>query len=199
MEPKTPSGSQYLDPSVVLKRLKLHPKLHVGDFGTGGGAFFALQAGHLVGSKGVIWAIDVYKPALSAAESKAKLAGLTNIKPVWSNLEIFHGAKAVADRSLDVGLLINVLHQSRKHREILRECQRMLKPGAKLLVIDWDVTGFGFGPTKQALVPQQYVEKLAADLGLKLAERFEPSRYHYGLVFTVPDLRSASPAQHRGR
>lgn len=181
-----PTGKEYLDAAAILKRVRLQPKMHVADFGCGGSAYFALQAAHLVGNKGYIVAIDVYKPALSAAASKARLHGLTNIKFLWSNIEVYRGARIIGDRSLDAGLLINVLHQSRKHREILRECSRMLKPGAKLLLIEWDVTGFGFGPKKEDLLPQQYVEKLAADLGLRLTERFEPSRYHYGLIFTVP-------------
>lgn len=187
--PATPSGKQYLDPTALLARLKLAPKQQVGDFGVGGGAFFALAAAELVGAKGTVWAVDVFKPALSAALGRVKLAGFTNVKPVWSNLEVYRGAKTIPDHSLDAGLLINVLHQSKKHREILREASRMIKPGGKLLAVEWDVTGFGFGPKQPDLVPQQYLEKLASDLGLQLAERFEASRYHYGMIFTVPELK----------
>lgn len=177
------SGKQYLDPSSILRRLKIHPKMAVGDFGTGGGAYFALQAGIMVGADGVIWAIDVYKPALSACLSKAKLIGLQNIKTVWSNLEVYGGARTIGNDTLDAGLLVNVLHQTKKHREILRECSRMLKPGARLLVIDWELTGFQFGPDKKALVPPEEVEQVGRELGLQLTDSFQPSRYHYARIF----------------
>lgn len=193
--PSTPSGKQYLDPSALLARLKLAPKQQVGDFGVGGGAFFALAAAALVGAKGVVWAVDVFKPALSSAMSRVKLAGYVNVKPVWSNLEVFRGAKMIPDQSLDAGLLINVLHQSKKHREILRECSRMLKPGAQLLIVEWDVTGFGFGPKQPDLVPQQYLEKVVSDLGLQVVERFEASRYHYGLMVMLPTHAPAATAR----
>ncbi len=182
----SPIQHQYLDPAAILRRLSVQPGMQVGDFGAGGGAYFALEAATIVGDKGIVWAIDVFKPALSACASKAKLAGLTNVKTVWSNLEIYRGARNIPDHTLDIGFLVSVLHLSKKHREILRECSRMLKPGASFLVIDWEVTGFGFGPKREDLVPQQYIEKIALDLGLKVSERLEASRYHYGLIFTVP-------------
>lgn len=183
METTTPTGRQFLDPKKILRRLKLGPKMVVGDYGCGGGCYFAVQAAQMVGEKGLVWALDVYKPALSACLSKASLAGLTNIKALWSDLEVFRGAKAIKDQTVDLGLLVNVLNKSKKHEVIFREIVRTLKPDATLLVIDWDVTGFGFGPEKRDLVPAGEVRGLAQGLGLKLIETLEPSRYHYGLVF----------------
>lgn len=183
METTTPTGRQFLDPEKILRRLKLGPKMVVGDYGCGGGGYFAVQAAQMVGGKGLVWALDVYKPALSACLSKASLAGLTNIKALWSDLEVYRGAKAIKDQTVDLGLLVNVLNKSKKHEVIFREIARTLKPGATLLIIDWDVTGFGFGPEKSDLVPAEEVKSLAQGVGLKLTETLEPSRYHYGLVF----------------
>lgn len=190
---KVPSGTQYLDPQAVLRRAGLEVGRRVGDFGTGGSAYFALQAARSVGPRGTVFAIDAFKPALSSAMSKAHLFGIANVQPVWSDLEVFGGARAVRDESLDFGLLVNVLHQSKKHEAMLRECGRMLKPGARFLIIEWKRAQGTFGPLPGSVVSEEHLRKELGKLGFPVVDRFNASPLHYAVVALKAQRDSSSP------
>lgn len=173
----------YLDPQGLLKHLQLAAGMWVGDFGVGAGGHFVTPTAKIVGTDGGVVMFDILKSALSGAMSRARLGGAGNYRAVWTNLEIFEGAPGVSDNSLDAGLLINVLHQSSKHKDILAEIARMVKPGAKLLIVDWkqDVTST-IAPPAERRMASGYVAQIAKDLGFAKLEEFETGPYHWALV-----------------
>lgn len=183
MKKKVAGGNELLNPEKILKKdVEINYGSRVGDLGCGGMGYFALQAGRLIGDKGQVYAVDVLKSVLASVETRVNLEGLTNIKTVWSNLEIF-GATKIKEESLDLALVINVLFQNKKHKEILEEAKRLLKKGGKLVVIDWQTTGTLFGPAAKDRVPPAKVEEVAQNLNLKKEKSFEAGPYHYGFVF----------------
>lgn len=190
-----PSGKEFLDPQTILKRIGIELGQIVADLGCGGAGYFTLLAARAVGAKGKVYATDVFRPALSAIASKAWLAGLRNIETVWTNLETVGAAKQIRSGSVDLAMIHNVLHQSRNHPAILKECFRMLKPGSRLLVIDWRVGDWYFGPKRMHLVSAEQITKTAHDLGLRSVLRFEPSRYHWGIIFQKESAKGA-PTPH---
>lgn len=155
----------------------------VGDFGVGGAGHFAVPVASAVGPNGGVIMFDIMKSSLSAAMSQAKLRGLQNCKAVWSNLEIYGGAKGVADNSLDAGLLTNILFQSKKYKDILAEVHRMLKSKAKLLIVDWlPEADISFAPPPDRRLPMDHVVQTALSLGLAPLKKFSAGPYHWGLV-----------------
>ncbi len=175
--------SELLDAGAILKDLlQIGPRHIIGDLGAGGG-MFCINAARLVGNQGQVYAVDVMKHVLGDIESKARLAGLGNIKTVWSNLEMV-GATKIKENSLDFALLVNVLFQSKKHEQILAEAARLLKVGGKLLVIDWSDTRPGFAPATDRQVDPKKVIASAASLSLNLIREFKAGHYHFGLIFT---------------
>jgi len=182
---RLPSGKTYLEPAVLLERLEISLAMRVGIFGAGGSGYFTLQAAEMVGSKGRVYAVDIFKPNLSALWAIAKFRGMDRmIRCVWSDLEIYGAAKRIKNESLDRGVLVNVLHQSKKQKEMLRECSRTLKKEGRLLVIDWVTAGFVFGPQEKNIVTRERVKQLATSLGLALMDDFKAGQFHYGLIFT---------------
>src|SRR3989344_3825837 len=177
-------GNELLDaPQILRDQLGLGAAQVVGDFGCGGAGYFSLAAAKIVGDQGQVYAVDVLKTVLSSVESKARMHNLYNIKTVWSNLEMF-GATDIPESSLDFGLLVNILFQSQKHSDIFREVVRFLKPGAKLMVIDWDKSATIFAPADREKVDPERVKQLAADNGLTLEKEFKAGQYHFGIIFT---------------
>lgn len=175
-----------LDPEALLKdALVLEPGFQVGDFGCGGAGYFTLPAARLVGSRGKIYAIDILRAALNGVSSKAKVNGLFNVEAVWSDFERL-GATKVPAGTLDRGLLINIMFQSRQNENMLREAWRLLKSGGKLLVVDWKVQPTLFGPPLSNRLPPKAVEDLARRVGFKLELQFDAGPYHYGFVLAKP-------------
>lgn len=189
MVERVAGGKELLDASKIIQKASITYGLTVGDFGCGGTGIFALQAAKAVGDKGIIYAVDILKSVLASVVSKAHMQGLNNIKPIWSNLEIYNATKIPAG-TCDRGLLINVLFESKKQKEILREVKRMIKREGMLLVVDWKPFGAPFGPMEKDRVAPEKVETLARELGYQLLESFEAGPFHYGLLFINPSPES---------
>lgn len=180
---KQAGGSQLLDPREILEdKVKLGYGDFVGDLGCGPKAYFTFQSARIVGDKGMVYAVDVLKEVLSSVESHVKTQGLYNIKTVWSNLEI-NGATKIAESSLDLGILNNILFQSSNIPEMLKEAVRLIKAGGKLLIIDWKNIGAPLGPKMDKRVNPEKIKELCEVFGLKLEQEFEAGQYHFGLIF----------------
>lgn len=178
---KVPGGNNLLDAQKVLEKVGISQDMKVGDFGCGGMGFFTLTAAKMVGKNGLVYAVDILKSALQSVRERARAQGLNNVKVVWSNLEIYKAAK-IGDASLDIGLLINVLFQTDKDANIIKECARMVKPGGKLLIIDWKRTGAPFGPKLADRIDPEEMKRLAKPLGLEEEQTFEAGPYHFGII-----------------
>ena len=94
------------------------------------------------------------------------------------------GATKLEPNVLDIALLVNTLYQSQKRTEVLRETVRLLKPGGKLVIVEWKNISLPFGPPLESRVEKENLKKAAPKLGLKLEEDFFAGSCHYGLIFT---------------
>lgn len=179
---KIPGGKELIDARTLLEKVGIEEKMTVADLGCGRRGYFTLQAAKLVGNEGVIYAVDVVKPALENMKSSAKLFGITNIKTVWADLEIY-GATKIPNESVDLAMLNNVLFQTKKEEQIIREGARILKKHGKLLITDWKKTKTSFGPPMQNRVEPKKIEEDAQQAGLKLKKELDAGPYHYALLF----------------
>ena len=179
-----PSGTVLLNAGEILRRAHLDLSMTVGDFGCGGAGLFTLEAAKMIGERGKVFAVDILKSALSSVMSKARLTGLTNIQPVWSNLELYGATRAVRDGTVDLGLVVNTLHQTKKPEAILKEVNRMVSRNGRLLVVEWMTGRASFGPTEKDLVLPDRIRSIARDLQLREEASFEAGPFHYGLLLT---------------
>jgi len=171
-----------LDPLEILSRLGIKNGSKVADLGCGSAGHFVVPAAKLVGGQTTAYAVDILKSVLKSVASVARLEGINNIKPIWSNLEIY-GATRIKKESLDFALLINILFQSKQDDQIIKEAIRLLKEGGKLLVIDWNQVPSSFGPAPIDRIKPEEVKKIAKDLELKIIDEFDAGNYHFGLIF----------------
>jgi ArsR family transcriptional regulator len=104
----------------------LDPTWVVGDLGCGTGALAAALAPHVH----QVHAIDASPAMLTAAS--ARLAGVDNVTVAEGALE----ALPLADGTLDVAVLMLVLHHVPDPVRALTEVHRVLRPGGRLLVTD---------------------------------------------------------------
>jgi len=175
-------GHELLDPANILQNiLQIPDGATVADLGVGSMAFFTLQSAKLVGNKGVVYACDIMKDVLNSMESKAKMAGLNNIKSVWTNLEVYGATKIPVP--VDYAVLVNTLFQTTKRQEVLREANRLLKPGGKLLIIEWRASSGPIGPDAKRRLAENEAESLATAAGFKKISNFIAGPSHYGLIF----------------
>jgi len=175
-------GNTLIDVNLLFSKAQIGEKMKVADLGCGSSGHFVFAGAKIIGKKGIIYAVDILRTALEAIGKRARAENLPNIKTIWSNLEIF-GATKIEAGSLDVGLLINTLYQSRKRAEILRESIRLLKKNGKLVIVEWKNIIAPFGPLPEERVKKELVDNAAKKLGLRQEEEFEAGPYHYGLIY----------------
>jgi len=180
---KNPGGSKLLNAKTILEKADIQEKQTVADLGCGSTGLFVFKMADMVGEKGLVYAVDILKPMLDVVDRRARQGGYTNIESVWSNMEIYQATKIEAS-SLDAALLVNILYQSEKRAEVIREAVRMLKQNSKLIIAEWDKASSYFGPPAEERVKKDKIISGAQKLGLKYEEEFVAGDYHYGLVFT---------------
>ncbi len=171
-----------LNVETILDKAGLSEKMIMADLGCGSAGHFVFPSADIVGKEGTVYAIDILKNSLENIKRKVYLENIHNIKPVWSNLEIFKGTKIEAG-SLDVVLLANTLYQSKHRAAILREAIRMLKKNGTMVIVEWKKISIPFGPKVEDRVDPKNIIQVARNLGLDFSEEFFVGQYHYGLIF----------------
>ncbi len=167
----------------ILQRTGIQPGNTAADFGCGREALFTTAAAEIVTSTGVVYALDVVKDILAIIEEKVEGAGLHNVITVWTDLEVLGAAKKILDGTVDVGILSDTLFQSQKRQDMIAECLRMVKPGGKLLVVEWKPTNTPLGPPVENRVHPDEIKQICSSFGMQLLEEFEAGEYHWGQIY----------------
>lgn len=155
--------------------------MRIADFGAGSGAYVMSLAAALDGT-GIVYAIDIQKDLLRRIANDAKRAGYTNVEVLWGDLEQ-EGSTKLADASVDLVLISNLLFQVEHKNSPLREAHRILKPSGRLVIIDWSDSYGGMGPEQKQVVSKADALALAQNEGFTLVKEFEAGEHHYGLIF----------------
>ena len=172
---------KFINPQAVISELEIGAGMLVGDFGCGTG-YFTFPLAKVVGQTGRVYALDILKDKLEAIESQAKLLGLGNISTRRVNLETAGGSK-LDDASLDWVFLVTMLFQNKNKEIIVQEAKRILKPGGKILVIEWNKKDASFGPANNLRVAEEEISQLIQANSLSVIKKISISDFHFGLIF----------------
>ena len=171
----------FLNPDMVINEFGLRQGMSVADFGSGAGYFTIIMAAR-VGREGRVYALDIMESALDSVREKARAVGLENVEAIRTDLEVV-GSSGLSDQSQDMVLLANILFQSDKKAEIVREARRTLKDGGSLIIVDWKKGAGGFGPPDNLRTDETAMHSLAVGEGLVFERAFDAGQFHFGIVF----------------
>lgn len=170
--------------------LEIQPGARVADFGAGDGTF-AIAMARRVGASGMVYATELDDESLADIRKATKEAGL-------SNLAVIKGAVAkthLPENCCDALLSRLVYHHLTDAAAINADLFRSLRPGGRLLVIDFEPGGImdwiespqtgerhgGHG------TPREKVVKEVTAAGFQLVRGPEPWRGRtYGVLFRRP-------------
>lgn len=167
----------FSDPAANIAKLGVTDGMKVVDLGAGSG-FYSIESAKRVGASGKIYAVDVQKNLLERLRSVALAQGLKNVEVVWGNAEKIGGTKlkdAIADRAI----VSNILIQVAKQDDFVLEVKRLVKPGGKILVIEWNEASH---IPQGTIIPAAKAQILFEKNGFKLEQSFTAGNNHYGLI-----------------
>lgn len=177
------ASNNLLKVDLLLEKIVANNNDRVADLGCGSFGYFVFPLAKKIGRHGKIYAVDIIKNNLAAINNMARSDNLSQIETVWSNLEIYRGTK-IDDNSLDAALLVSTLNQSQQPLDILKEAVRMLKPGGRLLIVEWSEGDSLFGNKPNKTLTQRKLKENLKHLPLALQEEFPAGDYHYALLLT---------------
>jgi len=170
----------FADPEHNIHHLELHPGMSVADFGAGTGPYSFAAARH-VGGTGRVYAIEVQKELLERLKLDAKHKHVGTIELVWGDLDVSGGSK-LREHTMDAVIIANTLFQSENRGALIGEAYRVLKPGGKVLFIEWSGSFNNLGPTQAQVIPEASARKLFEQAGFRVMPEFQAGSHHYGFI-----------------
>lgn len=128
-----PQRTHWLPPGAVMARMEVEPGWTVADVGAGTG-FFARPLARAVGSGGRVVAIDAQREMLARLlVTLAEAGGSERIDPVLAEAD----ALPLADDACDGALLAHLWHELDDPVGVAREARRIVRPGGRVAILDW--------------------------------------------------------------
>lgn len=161
--------------------MEILPGMHVADFDAGAG-FFTRAAARLVGPGGVVWAVEPQRDLLPRIKNLAEAEGLRNVEVVAGDITR-PGGTHLPDGAFDIVLIVNSLFAADDKAAVAEEAARVLKPGGRALVIDWQESFGGMGPHPEHVVSARQASGAFVAAGFRAAGEVPAGAYHWGLLF----------------
>jgi ubiquinone/menaquinone biosynthesis C-methylase UbiE len=114
----------------VLKEVGIQPGSHVLDYGCGIGSYTTPIA-KIVGEKGKIYALDIHPLAVQKVQKIASTKKISNIETIQSDCQT-----GLPEKSIDVVLLYDILHELSEPDKVFKELHRILKANGILSCSD---------------------------------------------------------------
>ena len=171
----------FSDPEKNVSQLALSPGMQVADFGSGSG-FYTLAAARAVLPSGQVFAIDIQKDLLQKLKRGSEQNQLDNVNIVWADLEHLGGTK-LRENSMDACIAANIFFQISNKDALCLEIKRILRPLARVLVVDWSGSFGNMGPIESQVVDKDDLIKIFTDHDFVLDREIAAGAQHYGLIF----------------
>jgi SAM-dependent methyltransferase len=104
----------------------------VADVGAGSG-YYTVRLARRVGNDGTVYATDIQPEMLALLEKRMKRERLANVVPVLATAD----DPRLPEAALDLVLMVDVYHELSQPQETLRRLKRTLKPGGRLVLIEF--------------------------------------------------------------
>lgn len=171
----------FSDPVKNVEQCGIQAGMEIADFGSGSGHYSMAAARALI-STGRVYAIDIQQDLLTKLKNEAVRQGLYNIEVIWGNIEKLNGTK-LRDNSVDLVIFSNIMFQLEDRETAVKEAKRVLRPGGRVLIVDWSDSFGGIGPKPESVVRKDVASALLEKNGFHLDREISAGAHHYGLIY----------------
>jgi ubiquinone/menaquinone biosynthesis C-methylase UbiE len=178
-----PERLKWLPPEEVMARIGTVSGMTIADVGTGTG-YFALPFAMAVGTGGKVLAVDFQKEMLEKLGLKLSRTGNPQ------NVVLVEGEASrttLSGNTCDLVFMSNLWHELDDDAGVLREVKRLIRPGGRLVILDWraDVVPPP-GPPAAHRVSQDNLRHILSWHGWSVTHAGNVGTYSYLLIAGLP-------------
>jgi len=174
---ESPVRIEELKPNETLNLIGLEENDVVCDIGAGSGVF-TLPAARM--TRNTVYALDINDGFLSIIKEKAEKEGIKNIELV----KVCDGSFGLDDNTVDLALMVAVLHEVSSPEAFLQETGRILKNNGRVVLIEFHKRQTQFGPPVDLRIDKNWAKKIFTKAGFKILKDFKLGENYYCLIFS---------------
>jgi len=175
-----PKRDTWQKPSEVVRALALMPGMNAADLGAGTGYFLPYLSA-AVGDQGTVFAVEVEPNLLVHIRRRAEEARMANVVPVLASSD----DARLPLREIDLLLVVDTYHHFDDRLRYLRRLARALKPGGRVVVIDWRKGELPEGPPPAHKLPREQILEEMHAAGYEIIDEPAFLPYQYFLIFKL--------------
>ena len=176
MKYENPLRLKELNPMVTLTRIGLQDNQVLCDIGAGSG-IFTIPAAKITKNK--VFALEINDEMLALIGEKAKNENIENIELIHVQENKFD----LEDNSVDIVLMVTVLHEIENPKIFLKEIKRVVKENGKVAIIEFFKRETPMGPSVDHRMEKEEVIRLLYTIGMEVYEEFVLGDNFYCVVF----------------
>lgn len=178
----SPKRREILPPDLPVTLFGFEPGSHIVDFGCGSG-YFSVELATTIGPKGLLYALDQRTEMLDALTERMEAQGLENFRKLQNREHEI----PLESSSVHGVFMATVYHELVSPLLVLKEVIRVLKPGGRLMVIDWRPIEEEMGPGLHHRIAPESVIQAAQEAGLEFYGEIGMHNSFFWLSFVKPD------------
>jgi ubiquinone/menaquinone biosynthesis C-methylase UbiE len=174
-----PERDKYQKPDEVVNALGLKAGEIVADIGAGSG-YFSRRFAKAVTPGGFVYAIDIDPEMLQYIQKRAKKESQPNLVTVLCAMD----DPMLAPDSVHLIFICNTIHHITGRPEYYQKLMRSLKPGGRLVIVDYHKRELPVGPPVGIKISEEDMKKEITAAGFKLSQDLDLLPYQYFLIFS---------------
>lgn len=171
-----PERRKLLPPEKILELTGLKKGHTFLDIGAGTG-YFSIPAAKIAGESGKVISADISPEMLDEIKSKNK-NGIGNIEFHLSREEGLDLETGIAD----IVFMAFILHEINDVKGYMNEVRRVLKPGGKFAIVEWEKKETAAGPPLQERIGRDEAAQIIQNSGFSLIQTEILNQYAYFLL-----------------
>src|SRR5262245_20114560 len=172
-----PGRARWQRPARLLRAIGVRSGQTVAEIGAGSG-YLVRRVARVVGPRGRVYGVDAEPRMLAVLIERLRRGGLTNVTPVLGRDD----DPLLPARSCDLVLVVNTYHHFPGGPRYLRRLRRLLRPGARLVNVDFHRRETPVGPPIERRIARETFLRHARRAGLRLSREATFLPYQYCLV-----------------
>ena len=178
---EAPERARWQQPERVIRAIGIQPGEIIADIGAGSG-YFTFRFAHVAGSQGKVFAVEIEPEWLDYLDARAAREGLANTETIQAG---------AADSGLSAGccdliFLCNTYYMIADRVAYLEHLATRLRPGGRIVIIDWLRRPLPRGPALHYKLTTQQVHSEIRQAGLEVVRQPGFLPWQYFFIAAVP-------------